>query len=99
MPLPCPAPAWMSTLWPARVSSSTPTGIIATRYSSALISFGTPTTWLMGFVSGVKERKGGRSVRGRIRDGTGRGKRRESSTKGTKLTKENGREETGIKRG
>ena len=31
MPLPCPAPAWMSTLCPARVSSSTPTGIMATR--------------------------------------------------------------------
>src|SRR5215831_592575 len=43
MPLPCPAPAWTTTLWPARVSSSTPTGSRATRYSSVLISLGTPT--------------------------------------------------------
>src|SRR5437764_9854866 len=44
MPLPCPAPAWISTRWPARVNSSTPTGIRATRDSCVLISLGTPTT-------------------------------------------------------
>src|SRR5262249_35478737 len=34
---------------PARVNSSTPTGIMATRYSSVLISLGTPmVSWLMG---------------------------------------------------
>src|SRR6185437_9291912 len=43
MPLPAPAPLWMSTACPARVSSSTPAGTIATRYSSDLISLGTPT--------------------------------------------------------
>src|SRR5260370_36765164 len=46
MPLPSPAPAWISTRQPARVSSSTPTGIMATRYSCVLISLGTPTTYL-----------------------------------------------------
>src|SRR5947207_2285231 len=44
MPLPCPAPAWMRTRCPRRVSSSTPTGIRATRDSCGLISLGTPTT-------------------------------------------------------
>src|SRR5690348_3164124 len=43
MPLPCPAPVWISTRCLARVSSSTPTGMRATRYSSVLISLGTPT--------------------------------------------------------
>src|SRR5262249_31447781 len=33
----------MRTLWPAFVSSSTPTGIKATRYSSVFVSLGTPT--------------------------------------------------------
>src|SRR5262249_48277224 len=42
MPLPWPAPASTSTRWPARVNSRDPTGIRATRYSSLLISFGTP---------------------------------------------------------
>src|SRR4051812_20654850 len=43
MPLPSPAPDSIRTAWPSCVSSSTPTGSIATRYSSALISLGTPT--------------------------------------------------------
>src|SRR4029077_13849520 len=38
-----PACVSTSTSCPAFTSNSTPTGIIATRYSSALISFGTPT--------------------------------------------------------
>ena len=41
--LPTPAADWMRTRCPARVSSSTPAGVMATRYSSGLISFGTPT--------------------------------------------------------
>src|SRR3954447_16518676 len=40
---PTPAPAWMSTSWPCSVSSRTPAGVSATRYSSVLISVGTPT--------------------------------------------------------
>src|SRR4051794_41191735 len=40
---PSPAPACMHTLWPRSVSSRTPDGVSATRYSSALISVGTPT--------------------------------------------------------
>src|SRR5581483_1592465 len=43
MPLPPPAAASTSTLCPARVNSSTPLGVMATRYSSDLISLGTPT--------------------------------------------------------
>ena len=43
IPLPCPAPDSNRTVWPALVSSSAPTGSMATRYSSALISLGTPT--------------------------------------------------------
>ena len=43
MPLPCPAPTSIKTVCPAWVSSSAPTGSIATRYSSDLISLGTPT--------------------------------------------------------
>ncbi len=42
-PLPLPASRWIRTWCPARTSTSAPTGIIATRYSSALTSFGTPT--------------------------------------------------------
>src|SRR5215211_1118477 len=38
-----PAPAWTSTSWPWSVSSRTPAGVSATRYSSVLISVGTPT--------------------------------------------------------
>src|SRR4051812_19043944 len=40
---PAPAPCWMSTSWPRSTSSRTPAGVIATRYSSVLISVGTPT--------------------------------------------------------
>jgi hypothetical protein len=43
---PSPAPAWMTTLCPRRVSSATPAGVIATRYSLFLISVGTPTRML-----------------------------------------------------
>src|SRR5262245_17675213 len=46
MPEPWPAPDWISTRWPERCSSSTPTGVIATRDSCVLISLGTPTTYL-----------------------------------------------------
>src|SRR3954452_2254164 len=43
---PSPAPAWMTTSWPCSTSSRTPAGVSATRYSSVLISVGTPTfTW------------------------------------------------------
>src|SRR5260370_6126453 len=35
----------MRTRWPPRVSSSTPTGVRATRDSCVLISLGTPTTY------------------------------------------------------
>ena len=41
--LPSPAPAWIRTSWPRSASSRTPIGVIATRYSSGLISVGTPT--------------------------------------------------------
>src|SRR5262249_20515544 len=60
MPLPCPAPAWISTLCPARVNSSAPTGIMATRYSSVLISLGTPITYFAAAVmaSSVVEGRG-----------------------------------------
>ncbi len=50
IPLPTPAPDSTSTLCPARVNSSTPLGVMATRYSSDLISFGTPT--IMGNLAG-----------------------------------------------
>src|SRR5437762_5885633 len=63
MPLPCPALLWIRTRCPARVNSSTPTGIIATRYSSVLISLGTPTIMdgprRMGSVGIVEEERGG----------------------------------------
>ena len=48
-PEPCPAPIWTRTLCPRDTSSSTPTGSIATRYSSSLISFGTPTIMIGTF--------------------------------------------------
>src|SRR4051812_27905233 len=51
IPLPCPAPAWISTRWPARRSSSAPTGRRATRYSSDFTSRGTPT--IMGHLGRV----------------------------------------------
>src|SRR5215510_4719937 len=47
MPEPWPAPDWIRTRWPERCSSSTPTGVMATRDSCVLISFGTPTTYLL----------------------------------------------------
>ena len=40
--LPSPAPASISTSWPCSTISRTPAGVIATRYSSGLISVGTP---------------------------------------------------------
>src|SRR4051812_9516808 len=40
---PTPAPAWTTISWPCSTSSRTPDGVIATRYSSVLISVGTPT--------------------------------------------------------
>src|SRR4051812_45709010 len=40
---PSPAPAWTTTSCPASASSRTPAGVSATRYSSVLISVGTPT--------------------------------------------------------
>src|SRR4051794_29931632 len=43
MALPSPAPRCRNTSWPRSVSSRTPAGVSATRYSSGLISVGTPT--------------------------------------------------------
>src|SRR3954464_834299 len=40
---PTPAPAWMTTSCPWSLNSRTPAGVSATRYSSVLISVGTPT--------------------------------------------------------
>src|SRR3954466_12094332 len=40
---PSPAPRWTSTSCPCSTSSRTPDGVSATRYSSVLISVGTPT--------------------------------------------------------
>src|SRR6476661_2617930 len=40
---PSPAPAWTTTSWPWSASSRAPDGVSATRYSSVLISVGTPT--------------------------------------------------------
>src|SRR5215210_2220796 len=41
--LPTPAPSWISTSCPCSTSSRTPAGVRDTRYSSVLISVGTPT--------------------------------------------------------
>src|SRR5919198_1773059 len=41
--LPSPAPFWMITSCPCSTNSRTPAGVMATRYSSVLISVGTPT--------------------------------------------------------
>ena len=41
--LPSPPPAWITTSWPCSASSRTPAGVSATRYSSTLVSVGTPT--------------------------------------------------------
>src|SRR5918995_5796883 len=40
---PTPAPAWRITSWPCSTSSRAPAGVSDTRYSSVLISVGTPT--------------------------------------------------------
>ena len=40
---PTPASCWMNTSWPWLVSSCTPMGVMATRYSWFLTSLGTPT--------------------------------------------------------
>ena len=45
-PLPSPAAACTSTLWPACTRVSTAAGVSATRYSLSLISFGTPIIML-----------------------------------------------------
>src|SRR4051794_9557671 len=42
MPDPSPAPACTNTWWPRSTSSRVPAGVRATRYSSVLISVGTP---------------------------------------------------------
>src|SRR5579862_1066280 len=42
MPLPTPAVRSMNTRWPCDTNAATPLGVSATRFSSALISFGTP---------------------------------------------------------
>src|SRR4051794_24052885 len=49
---PSPAPAWITTSWPCSASSRTPAGVSATRYSSVLISVGTPTFKARSFPSG-----------------------------------------------
>src|SRR5688500_10963191 len=46
-PLEAPAAASTITSWPAFTSASAPTGIIPTRYSSGLISLGTPTRMIL----------------------------------------------------
>ncbi len=40
---PSPAPFSTQTVWPWEVSSRTPAGVMATRYSSSFTSLGTPT--------------------------------------------------------
>src|SRR3954447_2108538 len=53
---PRPAPACTTTSWPCSPSSRTPDGVSATRYSSVLISVGTPTFTCGSFrVSGTDE--------------------------------------------
>src|SRR5215216_5113444 len=47
---PSPAPCWMTTSWPWSDSSRTPAGVSATRYSSVLISVGTPTFKTQSFL-------------------------------------------------
>src|SRR3954449_8813653 len=49
---PSPAPACTTTSWPCSASSRTPAGVSATRYSSVLISVGTPTFKARSFPSG-----------------------------------------------
>src|SRR3569623_1732559 len=43
MPAPMPAPAWTSTSWPCATYSRADDGVRPTRYSSGMISLGTPT--------------------------------------------------------
>ena len=43
MALPAPASFWITTSWPCVVKAATPDGVMATRFSSSLISVGTPT--------------------------------------------------------
>src|SRR5687768_18009522 len=51
---PSPAPRWTTTSWPRSTSSRTPDGVSATRYSSVLISVGTPTFTLCCLASLVR---------------------------------------------
>src|SRR5579862_5829515 len=49
-----PAPRCTSTSWPRSASSRTPAGVVDTRYSSALISAGTPTFTIPPCVGAVR---------------------------------------------
>src|SRR4051794_28206777 len=51
---PDPAPRSITTSWPRSTNSRTPAGVIATRYSSVLISHGTP---ILIAVSSLHERR------------------------------------------
>src|SRR5215211_744933 len=62
MELPSPAPCSTSTRWPASVSSRTPTGVIATRYSWSLSSRGMPTSMVAAFRVGPTVGPGQRQV-------------------------------------
>src|SRR5438093_1327186 len=50
MAAPTPAPVSTTTVEPWWMSSDTPSGVTATRYSFVFVSFGTPTTsgWVIG---------------------------------------------------
>src|SRR5688572_33505784 len=54
-PLPPPAPFSIRTLWPRAVKAATPVGVTATRLSSVLISFGTPTTMRSKYVKACRQ--------------------------------------------
>src|SRR3954451_9280759 len=87
--LPPPAPASTSTSCPSRTSSRAPAGVSATRYSSALISFTTPTfiaaktlalrtsheLWKNRHASGTKRHRHARPARIRSPWGGGRANR------------------------
>src|SRR5688500_8986529 len=62
MELPSPAPCSTRTRWPASVSSRTPTGVIATRYSWSFSSRGMPTSMVAAFPSQVHRRAWARQV-------------------------------------
>src|SRR5512132_1416689 len=62
MELPRPAPCSTSTRWPASVSSRTPTGVIAIRYSWSLSSRGMPTSMVAAFLSPAHRRAWARQV-------------------------------------